>query len=143
MNLRKDESKRDFGAIVAAWRQLHDRTQIGVIQSKADYGNMVKLLDSLLARMGDDENHELASLVDLVGTLIERYEESTVRLPSSSPRETLRYLMHEHGLTQADLKAEIGSQGVVSEILNGKRQINVRQAKALALRFNVSSSAFL
>jgi len=51
--------------------------------------------------------------------------------------------MDEHGLTQADLRSELGGQPVVSEILNGKREINARQAKALAARFHVSPAAFL
>lgn len=51
--------------------------------------------------------------------------------------------MKENGLRQVDLAEEIGSQGVVSEILNGKRAINARQAKALASRFSVSPAVFL
>jgi HTH-type transcriptional regulator/antitoxin HigA len=50
--------------------------------------------------------------------------------------------MDEHALTQSDLP-EVGSQGVVSEILSGKRSMNVRQAKALAARFNVSPAVFI
>jgi HTH-type transcriptional regulator/antitoxin HigA len=50
--------------------------------------------------------------------------------------------MEEHGLTQADLP-EVGSQGVVSEILNGKRELNVRQIRYLAGKFKVSSAVFL
>ena len=53
----------------------------------------------------------------------------------------LVYLMQEHGLTQAELP-EIGSQGVVSEILAGKRDLNVRQMRALANRFHVSPAVF-
>lgn len=54
----------------------------------------------------------------------------------------LKYLMEQHGVRQADL-AEIGSQGVVSEILSGKRQLNLRQIRALAARFHVPPSVFL
>ena len=50
--------------------------------------------------------------------------------------------MDEHGLTQSDLP-EVGSQGVVSEIIHGKRDLNVRQIRALATRFKVSPSVFL
>jgi HTH-type transcriptional regulator/antitoxin HigA len=50
--------------------------------------------------------------------------------------------MDEHGLKQGDL-SEISSQGVVSEILKGKRELNVRQIKALSRRFNVSPAVFL
>jgi HTH-type transcriptional regulator/antitoxin HigA len=63
-------------------------------------------------------------------------------LPDVSGAEALRYLMDEHGLTQADL-SEVGMQGVVSEILNGKRELNVRQVRALAQRFGVSPAVFL
>ena len=45
--------------------------------------------------------------------------------------------MEEHDLTQSDLP-EVGSQGVVSEILGGKRALNVRQIRALSERFGVS-----
>jgi HTH-type transcriptional regulator/antitoxin HigA len=50
--------------------------------------------------------------------------------------------MEEHDLRQSDLP-EIGSQGVVSEILNGKRELNVRQIRKLARRFQVSPAVFI
>jgi HTH-type transcriptional regulator/antitoxin HigA len=51
--------------------------------------------------------------------------------------------MKQHALNQRDLKNEIGSQGVVSEILNGKRQLNITQIKKLAERFRVSPVTFI
>ncbi|EQA34999.1 DNA-binding helix-turn-helix protein [Leptospira inadai serovar Lyme str. 10] len=50
--------------------------------------------------------------------------------------------MEENGLTQKDM-AELGSQGVVSEILNGKRELNIRQIKALGKKFKVSPAVFI
>jgi HTH-type transcriptional regulator/antitoxin HigA len=50
--------------------------------------------------------------------------------------------MEDHGLSQSDLP-EVGSQGVVSEILSGKRDLNVRQIARLAARFGVSPAVFL
>ncbi|MFX6250459.1 helix-turn-helix domain-containing protein [Acinetobacter baumannii] len=50
--------------------------------------------------------------------------------------------MEQHQLTQSDLP-EIGSQGVVSEILRGKRDLNLRQVKALAERFGVGPAVFI
>lgn len=141
---RPDEmSERKMGAIVAAWRELQSQASIGVIQSKADYSAMVDLLDSLIDRIGDDEKHELAGLIEVVGVLVQQYEEEESDLPDAAPRDVLKFLMEAHGLKQSDLKSELGSQGVVSEILNGKREINARQAKALAERFKISPSAFL
>ena len=104
---------------------------------------MVRLMDSLVDVVGDNEDHLLAGFLDVVGVLIEQFEEGSLQLPKISPQKTLRFLMEQHGLRQADLRKELGSQGVVSEILNGKRKINARQAKALAGRFSVSPASFL
>jgi HTH-type transcriptional regulator / antitoxin HigA len=46
-------------------------------------------------------------------------------------------------LRQADLAEIFGSQSNVSEVLNGKRKINARQARALASRFGVSAAVFI
>ncbi len=62
-------------------------------------------------------------------------------MPDLPPNEMLRFLMQAHGLSQKSLP-EIGSQGVVSEILSGKRKLNARQISALASRFNVPESVF-
>ena len=50
--------------------------------------------------------------------------------------------MDEHNLNQSELP-EVGSQGVVSEVLNGKRELNLRQVRALSKRFNIPQKFFL
>lgn len=74
--------------------------------------------------------------------LVEAYDEKHYPMPDASGAEVLRFLMEQHGLTQSDLP-EVGSQGVVSEILNGRRELNIRQVRARAARFGVDPGAFL
>lgn len=50
-------------------------------------------------------------------------------------------LMEQHNLSQSDL-SEVATQSVISEILSGKRQLNIRHIKALSTRFNVSVDTF-
>lgn len=57
------------------------------------------------------------------------------------PASRLAFLIDSHQLNQKDLP-EIGPQSVVSEILSGKRQINLLQASALARRFGVPMEVF-
>ena len=104
---------------------------------------MQALLDHLLAVVGDNEDHPLGDLLEIIGTLIEQYEDQCYPIDPAKPRELLQFLMKEHDLKQADLQKELGSQGVVSEILSGKRAINARQAKALAQRFGLSPDLFI
>ncbi len=91
---------------------------------------------------GADESHPLAILAHQLGDLIESWEEAHVAEPHASGVEALKYLMNEHGLRQSDLP-EIGSQGVVSEILAGKRELNLRQLRSLDHRFGVAEQVFI
>ncbi len=113
-----------------------------LIRNEEELDNAINHLNQLLDEIGDDEEHPLYGLLDTLGTLIEAYEEEHYPISEVSGLEALQYLMQEHHLTQSDL-AEIGSQGVVSEILNGKRELNIRQIRALAKRFNVSAAVFV
>jgi HTH-type transcriptional regulator/antitoxin HigA len=49
-----------------------------VPHTEAEYQRLVALLDSLIDRVGEDETHLLASLMEVVGALIERYEDGRV-----------------------------------------------------------------
>lgn len=112
------------------------------IRSQADYDRAVAALNELLDEVGDDDHHPLYDLLDTVGTVIAAYEAEHLELPAVDGRDVLAHLMAEHDLRQADLP-EVGSQGVVSEILSGKRELNVRQIRALAARFGVSTAVFV
>lgn len=112
------------------------------IKTKRDYKAATIALNTLLDSGGANENAPLAALVTLLGDLIADYEEKQSPAVSVSPAAMLRFLMDQHGFKQSDLP-EIGSQGVVSEILSGKRDLNVRQIKLLADRFNVGAQAFV
>ena len=70
------------------------------------------------------------------------YAEDHVPILESTGIKVLGYLMEEHQLVQSNL-FDIGSQGVVSEVLSGKRELNVRQIRELAKRFHVSPGVFI
>ncbi len=113
-----------------------------VPHSEKEYQSLVKTLDSLINEIGDNENHELSPVMETIGKLIENYEDQNFIIKKSSVIDTLKYLMKEHNLKQSDLK-EIGSQGVVSEILTGKRILNIEQIKKVSERFHVSPLVFI
>ena len=113
-----------------------------VPHNKKEYDRLVNILDSLIDEVGNNEKHPLSSMMETIGSLIEIYETQYVNEIEGNPLDTLNALMLEHGLKQSDL-SEIGSQGVVSEILSGKRQLNIRQIKMLSTRFKVSPAVFI
>ena len=111
------------------------------IKTEQDYKRAIALLDRLLDEVGENERHPLFGFLEVLGTLIESYESDHVEMRGATGTDVLRALMQEHGLTQSDLP-ELGSQGVVSEILHGRRELNTRQIKALSKRFGISPAAF-
>jgi HTH-type transcriptional regulator/antitoxin HigA len=113
-----------------------------MIRDERDYDAAIDRLNDLLDEVGADVRHPLFGLLDTLGTLIHAYEEAHHPMPAVTGAEMLGYLMDEHGLTQADLP-EVGSQGVVSELLSGKRELNVRQIRGLVKRFGVAPGVFI
>ena len=111
------------------------------IRTEKDYDRAVTILNRLLDEVGDDEKHPLFDFVEVLGTMIESYEEDHVKIPDVPGREVLKFLIEQHDLKQSDLP-EVGNQSVVSQVLRGKRELNTHQIKALGARFNVSPAVF-
>lgn len=111
-------------------------------KNESQYKALTKKLDQLLNFVGENEKHPLIGLVDMLSNLIESYDNKHFQPSESTGVEALKYLMDSNNLSQSDLP-ELGSQGVVSEILKGKRNLNLRQIKALAKRFNVTAATFI
>jgi HTH-type transcriptional regulator / antitoxin HigA len=83
------------------------------------------------------------NLIELLTTLVEKFENDHYPIPTASPLEMLKHLMEARNLIQEDLVGVIGSRGVVSEIINGKRSISNSQAKALGEYFLVEPILFV
>lgn len=132
----------EINRIMQEYRRLRAIVPLGNIRTKKEYERAVGLLDAILDEIGEDEKHPMAELADAIGVFVERYEAEHAPIPAGKPAEILRFLMTEHGLRQTDFP-DIGSQGVISELLAGKRELNTRQIRKLAKRFGVSPAVFV
>jgi HTH-type transcriptional regulator/antitoxin HigA len=91
----------------------------------------------------DNLSAEEITLLELLYVLIEQFEKDNYPIIEGSPLDMLKHLMEENHLKQENLVGIIGSRGVVSEVINGKRNISKNQAKALANFFHVDVSLFI
>jgi len=96
-----------------------------------------------LMSYGEDLTPEQEQLLKLLVALIEQFEDEHYQLKRATPHEVLNELMLARGLKQSDLVGILGSKGVTSEVVNGKRGISKAQAKALGEFFHVSPALFL
>jgi HTH-type transcriptional regulator / antitoxin HigA len=135
-------STPDVQAILAAWRPLRDLMGVGIVRTAQDYARANALIERIIEEIGDEENHPLAEVLDLIDDQVSAYEARAVVIPDASPQDVLRFLMESHGLRQEDL-ADCAPQSRISDILNGRRTISKGIAKALAQRFRIKADVFL
>lgn len=130
-------------ALLAPWEAINTALGLsGPVRDEAHYAELLAFVDEVFEQFGADDQHPIFTLVGLVAERIREYEDRAHPWPdNSTPASRLAFLIDSHQLSQKDLP-EIGPQSVVSEILSGKRQINLRQASALARRFGVPMEAF-
>jgi len=113
-----------------------------VIRTEAEYDRAIAEIEKLLKK-GDRISAEEERLLDLLSTLVEKYEEEHYPIGPSAPHEILQHLMEARGLKQKDIVHLFGSSGRASEAINGRRPISRIQAKTLAEFFHVSTDLFL
>lgn len=129
--------------VLAPWVAVNSALGLSAgVRDDAHYAELLTFVDACFERFGEDDTHPIFTLVDLVADRIRDYEDRLHPWPNTStPATVLANLMQEHGIKQTELP-EVGSQGVVSEVLASKRALNLRQVKALAKRFAVPIEVF-
>ncbi|RZS54744.1 helix-turn-helix domain-containing protein [Sphaerotilus mobilis] len=130
--------------ISSHWVALHEALGVGApLVDEAAYLALLAQVDAMVDATGGNDAHPLWGLIGVAGDRIREFEARHHPWPdTSTPAQVLASLMQDHGLTQGQLP-EVGSQGVVSEVLAGKRSLNLRQIKALAARFSVPMDVFV
>jgi HTH-type transcriptional regulator / antitoxin HigA len=124
-----------------AYKDLIAEFSPKVIETEEEYDRALAMAERLT--FAKARTPEEVALYKLLVTLIEVYEAQHYPMDESQPYEILQHVMESSGTRQADLVGVIGSSGVVSEVINGKRSISKAQAKALGEYFKVSPSLFI
>ncbi|MEH1897172.1 MAG: transcriptional regulator [Nostoc sp.] len=112
-----------------------------VIETEEEYDRALAVAEPLT--FCKNRTPEEKALHKLIVMLIEAYEKEFYLMDESAPHEILQHIMEVSNTREADLANIIGSSGVVSEIVNGKRSISKSQAKALGDYFKVTPSLFI
>lgn len=124
-----------YGKLVAKVRPA-------VIKTETENNRMLAVVEQLMKK-GDKLTAEEGELLELLAKLIADFEAKHYLIKEPSPLEMLRHLMEARGLTAKDLWAVLGSKGVTSEVLSGKRGLSKTHIKKLAAFFNVSTELFI
>ena len=117
------------------------RTLPRIIRDSDEYERLTSELLELDKR--DNLSPEEKELAELLTVLVEQFEERRYPIRKAAPLEVLHHLMEVRGLTQKNLWGILGSKGLTSEVVRGKRSISKTQAKKLASLFGVNAMVFI
>jgi HTH-type transcriptional regulator/antitoxin HigA len=140
--MRATETQFDIKAIQTSWQKFDTMAHLRPINDDKSYVRMTALMNSLLDVAGDDEDHPLSSLLDLVSDMVAKYEHEHYAIEPAEPKDALRFLMEARGMKQEDLSAVV-PQSNLSAILSGKRKISATLAGKLGTFFGVSAALFI
>ena len=136
------QTQFNIRAIQSSWVKFDSMVHLRPIHDEAAYMQMTALMNSLLDVVGDDEDHAMSGLLDLLGDLVSRYEREHYAIEAAEPKDSLRALIEARGLKQEDL-CDILPQSNLSAILSGKRKISATLAGKLGKFFGVSPAIFV
>ena len=140
--MQSTQTDFDIRAIQSSWTAFDSMVHLRPIHDAAGYDQMIALMNSLLDVVGDDEDHELSGLLELLGDVVSKYEREHYAIDAAEPKDSLRFLIEARGLTQEDLSA-IVPQSNLSAILAGKRKISATLAGKFGKFFGVSAALFV
>ena len=113
------------------------------ITTEREYDQAVGLARQLMEKGEGKLSPEEGKLLELLGILVEDYDDRRYPLGSHDPVAVLTELMAVRSLTAKDLWPVFGSKGAVSDVLNRRRAVSKTQAKKLAQFFHVTADLFI
>jgi HTH-type transcriptional regulator/antitoxin HigA len=112
-----------------------------VIKSESHYNNYCKALEDLLE--SNENSKDSRDEIELLTLLIEKWDTEHSTLSEVNPIVLLHSLMNDLHLKAKDLVTILGvSKGLVSDILNYKKELSKEIVRMLVAYFKVSQEAF-
>ncbi|ALK30501.1 helix-turn-helix domain-containing protein [Burkholderia plantarii] len=100
------------------------------IRSEPDYEAALAEM-AALAEAGAKPGTPGGDKLEILGCLVERYEDACLRRHAHDPIAAIRYRMEQDGLSVADLRPYIGNTNRIYEVLNGKRSLSLAMIRRL------------
>ncbi len=110
------------------------------IHNKAEYQDALAVATELSSR--NDLTAGQTDYLEVLTKLIADYEDKQLEMSKHSPREILKFLAEENGMSGSDLGRILGSRTIGPAILRGSRSLSKTHIKKLADYFSVSPALF-
>ena len=114
--------------------------QIRPIKTRADHRAALKEIERLMdAKPGTPGGDRL----EVLTTLVERYEAQHEPIEPPDPIDALLYYMESRGLKRRDLEPYLGSRARVAEVLNRRRSLTIEMIRKLHAGLGISAEVLI
>ena len=114
--------------------------EINPIKTEKDYDLALERINILFdAKTNTKEGDEL----DILVTLVEKYEQIHYPIPEPDPIEAIKFMMQQNGLTDADLGVILNSRSRVTEIFKRRRALTIKQIRVLTETLYIPASTLI
>ena len=114
--------------------------EIRPIKTEKDYDLALERVNTLFdAKPNTNEGDEL----DILVTLIKKYEQIHYPIPEPDPIEAIKFMMEQNGLTDVDLGVILNSRSRVTELFKRKRALTIRQIRLLTENLHIPASTLI
>lgn len=115
--------------------------RIRPIKTEQDYQEAVERIEEL---WGAPPNSQQAEELEILGTLVDAYEEAHHPIPAPDPIEAILFRLEQTGQDRSDLQRILGvGRGRVSEILNRKRGLSLTMIRKLVEALSIPAEVLI
>ena len=105
-----------------------------LIKTEEEYESVIARIDEL---MDAEANTPECDELELLGLLVEKFEEINYPLPDPEPVDVIQHYLEQRGLKAKDLVGILGDKTTVSKILNKERKLNLGMIRRLHEEANI------
>lgn len=121
---------------------MMDLSALRTLSDESEYEAALKAVRPYFENEPEEGTPEAAHFDALV-MLIEHYERQHYEIPRAAPVDVLKFVMDANRYTQSDLAEILGSKARASELLSGKRDINLDQVRKISRAWRVPAGALI
>lgn len=113
---------------------------IKAVKTKKDYQRALRRIEELFdSKLNTPKGDEL----DILVTLVDRYEEIHYPIPNPDPIEAIRFMMEQMGIDDSGLGEILKSRSRASEILNKKRKLSIEHIRRIKKHLNIPTDILI
>ena len=137
--------KKNAGKIVDnGYFKFVRRFPLKPITSDAELKQAIEIVNELVDRGFENLTHGEDAYLDVLSDLVEKYENTHHPIPDASPVEMLKFFIEDRNTNQRAVALGCGiAVSTMSEILAGRRRMNLEHIQKLAGFFKIDPGVFL